>query len=72
MQATSKIEITLLGGKPTEEEAAALVAVAEALLSEASGQSTAAAQRDPWRSAALLEGVSRSGSADLPEPWIKT
>jgi hypothetical protein len=56
------------------EEAAAIVAALERFM-RATAPAPAAAddELDPWRRAALLEGVSRAESwADVPDPWINT
>jgi hypothetical protein len=60
-------------GSATSEEAAAIVAAVERFL-----RATAAAQEreqtpgDPWREAAILEGVSRRQPVAEPHPWINT
>jgi hypothetical protein len=60
---------------PSPEEAAAIVAAVERFLRDharAPGSATGAGE-DPWRRAALLEGVRREpvGSSE-PHPWINT
>ncbi len=57
----------------TPEEAAAITAAIERFM-----RATAApAQRvgealDPWRRAALLEGVEREPAREIADPWINT
>lgn len=65
--------IELAGGAPTAEEAAAAIAVLEALLRDTAGVSTPAPrQADRWLQTALLEGVEPGAGGDAREPWIKT
>ena len=58
---------------PSAEEAAAIVAAIERFM-----RATAPAAReslqagDPWRRAAILEGVERERADDAPDPWINT
>jgi hypothetical protein len=54
------------------EEAAAIVAALERFARDTHRADThpAAAALDPWRRAALLEGVSRWMARQRPEPWI--
>jgi hypothetical protein len=54
------------------EEAAAIVAALERFTRDTHGGEapTAAEPLDPWRRAALLEGVSRGIGPEVPEPWI--
>ena len=65
--------LQLIAPSASPEEAAAVVAALErfirATAPPASAPSTAA---DPWRRAALLEGVEREAHGDLPDPWINT
>jgi hypothetical protein len=55
------------------EEAAAIVAALERFM-RATAPSTgpAADLGDPWRRAAMLEGVEREHRDDVPHPWINT
>jgi hypothetical protein len=54
------------------EEAAAIVAAIERFMrATAPGPPPPAANGlDPWLRAAILEGVTREDSGNLPEPWI--
>jgi hypothetical protein len=58
---------------PSAEEAAAIVAAIERFM-----RATAPAAResvqgsDPWRRAAILEGVERERADDSRDPWINT
>jgi len=55
----------------TAEEAAAIVAAVERFIRATAPQpAPAGADLDPWRQAALLEGVARDAEPDLREPWI--
>lgn len=69
--ASSRIELLALHGSASPAEAAAVVAALERFMRE----TAPAAQQtreglDPWRKAALLEGVSRDPEADVPDSWI--
>jgi hypothetical protein len=53
------------------EEAAAIVAAIERFMrATAPPASQSRAAPDPWRTAAILEGVSRESRADALEPWL--
>jgi hypothetical protein len=54
--------IELVGGNPTEEEAAAVMAALEQFLAE-TAPSPAVAQESPWQRAALVGGVNREPAA---------
>jgi hypothetical protein len=55
------------------EEAAAIAAALETFMRATAPAPTAPAELlDPWRSAAVLEGVSREPQADVLHPWINT
>jgi len=59
---------------PSPEEAAAIVAALERFMrasAPAPGANTAEEQ-DPWRVAAILEGISREHLPDAGDPWINT
>jgi hypothetical protein len=60
-------------GAASPEEAAAIVAALERFM-RASAPSLAAPlpQFDPWRRAAMIEGVERDPGAAEPTPWINT
>jgi len=59
---------------PSLEETAAIVAALErfmrATAPAAGAPATTAA--DPWRQAAVQEGLDRAKRHDLPDPWINT
>jgi hypothetical protein len=59
---------------PHEEETAAIVAALERFMRETAPAPGAPATTaaDPWRTAALQEGLSRADLHDLPDPWINT
>jgi hypothetical protein len=60
-------------GAPTPEEAAAIVAAVERFLRDHAASATAPDQdEDPWRRAALLDGVRRDPTPFVPHPWINT
>ncbi|HEY3960369.1 MAG TPA: hypothetical protein VGL68_07655 [Solirubrobacteraceae bacterium] len=53
------------------EEGAAIVAAIERFMrATAPGPTSAANDPDPWLRAAILEGVAREDSPDVPDPWI--
>jgi hypothetical protein len=55
----------------TPEEAAAIVAAIERFLrATAPAPTTTPNCPDPWLRAAILEGVAREDSLDVPDPWI--
>ncbi|MGA2320085.1 MAG: hypothetical protein ABSG95_05000 [Solirubrobacteraceae bacterium] len=57
----------------TAEEAAAIVAALESFMRDTTRPSGRADDEiDPWRRAAMLEGVSRAEDADVRDPWINT
>lgn len=62
MRKPPRPRIELLGGNPTEEEAAAVVAALERFLAETAPAPAAAAQ-SRWQRAALREGVERDPGA---------
>jgi hypothetical protein len=58
---------------PTPEEAAAIVAAVERFLRDHAASGAAPEAVDPWRRAALLEGVGRGSTpGEDPDPWINT
>ncbi len=66
-----RIELIGLAPSATPVEAAAVVAALERFLAETRPAAASAASKiDPWRRAALLEGVDREPLEDLREPWI--
>jgi hypothetical protein len=57
------------------EEAAAIVAALERFMratAPAPARAPADTAEDPWRRAAILEGISRERRDDVPDPWINT
>jgi hypothetical protein len=65
--------LQLIAPSASPEEAAAVVAALERFIrATAPPASTPAQGQDPWRRAALLEGVEREAHDDLPDPWINT
>jgi hypothetical protein len=55
------------------EETAAIAAALETFMRATAPTVTAPVQAlDPWRGAAILEGVSREPEHDLLHPWINT
>jgi hypothetical protein len=66
-----QLEIVAPAASP--EEAAAVVAALERFIRATAPPASSPAQDpDPWRRAALLEGVEREAHGDLPDPWINT
>jgi hypothetical protein len=70
------IASTVVRGVPpsaSPEQAAAIVAALAAFIRATTPAVAAAAEStEPWRRAAVLEGVARELSGDLPDPWINT
>jgi hypothetical protein len=65
--------LKLIAPSASAEEAAAVVAALEQFIRATAPCAPPPAQgQDPWRRAALLEGVEREGQGDLPDPWINT
>jgi hypothetical protein len=65
--------LQLIAPSASPEEAAAVVAALERFIRATAAPVSSAAQRpDPWRRAALLEGVEREAPGDLADPWINT
>ncbi len=61
------------GTAPSPEEAAAIVAALERFMRATAPPARAPEQAsDPWRRAAILEGVERDSEADVSDPWINT
>jgi hypothetical protein len=55
------------------EEAAAIVATLERFMrATAVPANPGTEDPDPWRRAAILEGVAREDQDDVPNPWINT
>ena len=57
---------------PSAEEAAAIVAAIERFMRATAPLAPAARAEDPWRRAALLEGVERDSPPSIRNPWINT
>lgn len=70
---TRSSRLQLVAPSASPEEAAAIVAAIERFM-RATAPAPASAQtlEDPWRRAAILEGVSRDHRDDVPDPWINT
>ncbi|HEX3434037.1 MAG TPA: hypothetical protein VHT25_08255 [Solirubrobacteraceae bacterium] len=65
--------LQLIAPSASPEEAAAVVAALERFIRATAPPAPAASPAgDPWRRAALLEGVEREAQGDLPDPWINT
>ena len=60
--------------RASNEEAAAIVAALERFMRETAPAVTLPAMTaaDPWRRAAIQEGLDRAERHDLPDPWINT
>jgi hypothetical protein len=54
------------------EEAAAIVAAVERFMRDTAPAVSPEPEPDPWRRAAILEGVSREDPGDPANPWINT
>ena len=66
-------ELKLIAPSASPEEAAAVVAALEQFMRATAPVPVATREAiDPWRRAALLEGVAMAGATDLPDPWINT
>ena len=66
-------ELKLIAPSASPEEAAAVVAALEQFMRATAPVPVATEEAiDPWRRAALLEGVAREHQADMPDPWINT
>jgi hypothetical protein len=69
----SPVTITSTPAAASPEEAAAIAAALETFMRATAPAATAPVQaEDPWRRAAILEGVSREAENDIPHPWINT
>jgi hypothetical protein len=66
-------QLKLIAPSVSPEEAAAVVAAVERFM-RATAPALAPRKEgvDPWRQAAILEGVSREHRGDVPDPWINT
>ena len=63
----------LIAPSASPEETAAIVAALERFMRATAPPAAPAVQDiDPWRDAAILEGISREPQGDVPDPWINT
>jgi hypothetical protein len=70
---TPPIGFRLIAPSASPEEAAAVVAALERFMrATAPVLAPAAAPEDPWRRAAIMEGVEREPGGHMPDPWINT
>jgi hypothetical protein len=60
--------IELVGGAPSEDEGAAIVAALERFLAETASPGPAESPASPWQRAALAEGVNAKRFAQPPGP----
>jgi hypothetical protein len=66
-------ELTLIAPSASTEEAAAVVAALERFMRDTAPSLAGPSDRlDPWRRAALIEGVGRDVGTDDRDPWINT
>jgi hypothetical protein len=66
-------QLKLIAPSASPEEAAAIVTALERFMRATAPAPAAAAEPvDPWRRAAIAEGVERDPGVDLPSPWINT
>jgi len=65
------VKLVGLSDSASPTEAAAIVAALDRFMRETAPAPLSPQRRvDPWRRAALLEGVSREVDRDVPDPWI--
>jgi hypothetical protein len=64
--------LRLIPSSASPEEAAAIVAALERFLSDTRPATAPECAPDPWRRAAILDGVARADPPDLADPWINT
>ena len=66
-----KLELIAPSASPVQ--AAAIVAALEHFMRDTAPRTTPSTENvDPWVRVAMLEGVSREGRSDEPDPWINT
>ncbi len=66
-------KLELIAPSAPHEEAAAIMAALERFMRDhAPALAEQPAQEDPWKRAAIIEGVSREHRFDAPHPWINT
>jgi hypothetical protein len=64
--------LKLIAPSASPEEAAAVVAALERFVrATAPAAAPAPEPSDPWRRAAILEGVEREAQGDLGDPWLR-
>ncbi len=65
-------QLRLIAPSATPEEAAAVVAALERFMrATAPARAPVPEPSDPWRRAAILEGVEREAQGDLGDPWLR-
>jgi hypothetical protein len=65
--------LQLIAPTASQEEAAAIVVAIERFMRATAPPARETVQAgDPWRRAAILEGVERERGDDVPDPWINT
>ena len=65
--------LRLIAPAASPEEAAAVVAALERFMRATAPPPAPPQERsDPWRRAAILEGVERESQGDVSDPWINT
>jgi hypothetical protein len=68
-----RAQLKLIAPSASPEEAAAVVAALERFMRATAPSPAPALERiDPWRRAAMLEGVERDSEVDVSDPWINT
>lgn len=66
-------ELKLIAPSASPEEAAAVVAALEQFMRATAPVPVPPSKAiDPWRRAAIVEGVSREVPPGMPDPWINT
>ncbi len=71
--AAHRLSLKQIEPSPSAEQAAAIVAALERFIRATSASHGPAEQLvDPWRRAAVLEGISCEPHADARDPWINT
>jgi hypothetical protein len=69
---TRRPSFQLIAPSASPEEAAAVVAALERFMrATAPAASPGEQPPDPWRAAAILEGVEREAQEDLGDPWLR-
>jgi hypothetical protein len=64
--------LQLIPPSASPEEAAAIVAALERFISATAASTPPSQAGDPWRRAAMLEGVQREDQGEAGNPWINT